>query len=237
MQNNAFSSSHPLVDEFKDFIRNPAFPCVGAKAAASKEQMTIVVCRSISSAWDDLRIHSALMEVARLYREDPKPFRSLAILFDERRRMSERGFEDCLWERVQSLTDKDEWLGQRHDPRVSEDPDNPHFATSFGGEAFFIVGLHPNASRPARRFSTPAMIFNLHDQFELLRASGQYQKLHDAIISRDVDLAGSPNPMLAGHGTSSAARQYSGRMVGDAWACPFQREPSSYLDELFANDR
>lgn len=67
------------------------------------------------------------------------------------------------------MRDKDDWRGIAVDRRVSSDPDDPHFSLSFGGEAFFVVGLHPNASRPARRFSRPAMIFNLHDQFEELR--------------------------------------------------------------------
>ena len=29
--------------------------------------------------------------------------------------------------------------------------------------------------------------------------------------------------MLARHGEASAARQFSGRMVADDWACPFRR--------------
>ena len=94
-------------------------------------------------------------------------------------------------------------------------------AMSFGGEGFFVVGLHPRASRPARRFRVPAMVFNLHDQFERLRAEGQYGKLRSAIVARDKALAGSINPMLAEHGSISAARQYSGRLVDDEWACPF----------------
>ena len=92
---------------------------------------------------------------------------------------------------------------------------------SFGGEAFFVVGLHPQSSRPARRFEAPAMVFNLHDQFERLRAEGRYDKLRGTILQRDEQLAGSINPMLAEHGTTSAARQYSGRAVSDAWKCPF----------------
>jgi FPC/CPF motif-containing protein YcgG len=92
---------------------------------------------------------------------------------------------------------------------------------SFGGEAFFVVGLHPRASRPARRFDVPAMVFNLHNQFELLRAEGRYDKLRSSILERDLAIAGSANPMLAQHGTLSAARQYSGRAVEDGWQCPF----------------
>src|SRR5690606_4758135 len=107
--------------------------------------------------------------------------------------------------------------GQKPDPRVSHSPDDPHFSLSFGGEAFFVVGLHPAASRPARRFERPALVFNLHDQFEQLRAAGRYDQLRSAIIERDIALAGEPNPMLARHGTISEARQYSGRAVPGDW--------------------
>ena len=94
---------------------------------------------------------------------------------------------------------------------------------SFAGEAFFVVGLHPQASRPARRFETPALVFNLHDQFQVLREQQRYEKLRSAILTRDEQLAGSVNPMLARHGELSEARQYSGRIVGTDWKCPFHR--------------
>ena len=57
--------------------------------------------------------------------------------------------------------------------------------------------------------------------FERLRAEGRYGKLRAAITARDIELAGSPNPMLAVHGASSEARQYSGRRRGADWICPF----------------
>jgi uncharacterized protein len=121
------------------------------------------------------------------------------------------------------LSDKDDWLGQERDDRVAHDPNHPEFSVSLGGEAFFIVGLHPQASRPARRFIRPTMIFNLHDQFEKLREANQYEKLSASIIERDINIAGSPNPMLAEHGKVSAARQYSGRAVDAGWKCPYSR--------------
>jgi FPC/CPF motif-containing protein YcgG len=85
------------------------------------------------------------------------------------------------------------------------------------------VGLHPGASRPARRFAKPALVFNTHDQFNRLRASGAYEKMRQIIIDRDVALAGSSNPMLSRHGDTSEARQYSGRAVTEDWKCPFAR--------------
>ena len=214
-------AEHPLAQRFQSFVRDPEFPCVGAKSALAKQQMRFVVGRDIRSAWDDLRILPGLLDLEQSYRAEPTLFQSFVVLFEEDAGLDEAGFEANLWARLQSLTDKDEWLGQAPDPRVSIAPDDPHFSLSFGGEGFFVVGLHPRASRPARRFERPALVFNLHDQFEQLRAQGRYEKLRDSIIERDVALAGEANPMLAVHGTVSEARQYSGRAVDSDWVCPF----------------
>lgn len=213
-------SDHPLAKRFAEFIRDAEFPCVGAKSALAKSQIRFVVGRDMRSAWDDLQIYPNLLDLAQDYSREPTLFHSLAVLFEQDGDLDEARFEACLWDRLASLTDKDDWHGQPPDPRVSTDPDDPHFSLSFGGEAFFVVGLHPQASRPARRFERPALIFNLHDQFEQLRASGAYDKMRSTIIARDVALAGDPNPMLAQHGTISEARQYSGRAVGEDWVCP-----------------
>ena len=198
------------------------FPCVGAKAALAKGTLHVLAANRLDSAWDDLRIHDGLLRFAAAYREDPGLFRSFAVVFEGPDDLDEPAFEAALWSRVQSLSDKDVWRGQPYDTRVSADPDSPHFSLSFGGEAFFVVGLHPHASRPARRFARPAMVFNLHDQFETLRAQGKYEGLREKIMVRDEAVAGSRNPMLSRHGDASEARQYSGRMVDGAWRCPFQ---------------
>jgi FPC/CPF motif-containing protein YcgG len=213
-------ADHPLARRFRDFVRDPGFPCVGAKSALARDQMRFVIGRDIRSAWDDLRILPALFDIAAAYRADPVLFQSLVVLFEEDPDLDELAFETNLWERLQSLSDKDDWLGQQPDSRVSQSPDDPHFSLSFGGEAFFVVGLHPGASRIARRFECPALVFNLHDQFERLRAEGSYEKLRGTIIERDIAIAGEPNPMLARHREASEASQYSGREVEPGWECP-----------------
>ncbi len=222
MNQHPFTDNHPLIDRLHQFIATPQFPCVGAKSALAKQQIQTVVARSIASAWNDLGIHAALMAFVRNYRRDRKMFQSLAVVFEGPRTLSEIAFEANMWARIQSISDKDAWLGQHYDTSVSHDPVNPHFSLSFAGEAFFVVGLHPHASRKARRFVAPTMIFNLHDQFERLRAEGRYDKLRTAILARDRQFSGSVNPMLAPHGEQSEARQYSGRKVAADWGCPFR---------------
>lgn len=209
-------------DELRARIAAPDFPCVGAKSALARGTLKTLVCHSLDSNWDDVRIHRELMDWADCYKADPTGLRSLAVVFAGPDDLDEKSFESLMWERIQSFADKDHWLGQRYDHRVSADPGEPHFSLSFGGEAFFVVGLHPRASRPARRFPRPTLVFNLHAQFEQLREEGKYEGMRAKILARDVALAGSLNPMLARHGETSEARQYSGRAVDDGWRCPFQ---------------
>jgi FPC/CPF motif-containing protein YcgG len=218
-----FDNEDPLAAKFRQFVARPGFPCVGAKSALAKRQLQFVVARDITSAWDDLRIYPALFNFAKAYRSHKTLFQSFIVLFRGPRSLDEAQFEIYLWERLQSLTDKDDWHGQSHDARFSANPSNPHFSLSFGGVAFFAVGLHPKASRPARRFAYPAIVFNLHDQFEEMRKQNIYRKMRERILQRDEVLAGSMNPMLQMFGENSEARQYSGRVVDDAWLCPFHR--------------
>lgn len=208
-------------DDLFAFVRANDFPCVGAKSALARGTLKVLACHSLASGWDDVRIHSELLEWAQGWRSDPDGLRSLAVVFEGPDGLTEAGFEALMWDRIQSLADKDAWRGQPYDRRVSPDPQDPHFSLSFGGEAFFVVGLHPGASRPARRFPRPAMVFNLHEQFEKLREEGRYERMRERILERDRELAGSINPMLARHGEASEARQYSGRRVPDGWQCPF----------------
>lgn len=211
-----------IAEEFRRFVGAEDFPCVGAKSAKARGLLDVLVAHDMRSAWDDLRIHDRLLNWADTYREDPEGLRSIAVVFAQPGDLNELEFEQLLWERLQSFAEKDNWLGQPYDPRVSPDPGDPHFSLSFGGEAYFVVGLNPNASRPARRFAYPTLVFNLHDQFEKLRRDGRYERMRSAILDRDRKLAGDINPMLARHGSSSEARQYSGRAVGEEWSCPFQ---------------
>ena len=219
-----------IVQEFLEPIRAADFPCVGAKSALAKGLLKVEIARDVTSAWNDVAIQSALMEWAWDYRraaperDGRGDLRSFAVVFEGPLDLSEAAFEEALWNRLQSLSDKDAWRGQPFDSSVSGDPEDPKFSVSFGGEAFFVVGLHPRASRPARRFPRPTMVFNLHDQFERLRDQGRYERMREAILQRDVELAGDINPMLERHGEASSAPQYSGRHVGADWVCPF-RDP------------
>ena len=82
--------------------------------------------------------------------------RSFVAAFEGPLGMSELEFEQAMWERQQALHDLDartcDWDG-----RVSSDPASPDFSFSLRGKAFFVIGLHPNASRRSRRYWRPAL--------------------------------------------------------------------------------
>ncbi|WP_414696326.1 guanitoxin biosynthesis heme-dependent pre-guanitoxin N-hydroxylase GntA [Parasphingorhabdus sp.] len=209
--------------ELISFIERTDFPCVGAKSALNQGGLYILHARSLTSAWNDVALHTAVVRFAEEHGNRKRGFRSLIILFEGPLNLSERNYEKYLWERLQSWTDKDVWLGYKNDASVSSDPKDTHFSLSFGGHAFFAVGLHPRASRKARRFFKPAIVLNLHSQFQNLRDQGKYEGMRKAILQRDRKFQGSINPMLSRFGTSSEAPQYSGRKVDNNWQCPFKR--------------
>ncbi|HKJ80258.1 MAG TPA: guanitoxin biosynthesis heme-dependent pre-guanitoxin N-hydroxylase GntA, partial [Prolixibacteraceae bacterium] len=113
---------------------------------------------------------------------------------------------------------------QPWDETVSADCTDDNFSFSVLNHAFYIIGLHPNSSRKARRSPYPAMVFNLHWQFEQLREMGTYKQVKETIRQRDIEFEGSINPMLDDFGDRSEARQYSGRAVDDSWKCPFHHK-------------
>jgi hypothetical protein len=202
-------------------IERRDFPCVGAKSALAQGGLAVETATSITCARDDARIHDRLVRWSAAYRPDEQPFRSLAVVFAGPGDLGEAAFEAALWQRLSALTAIDRAHGHAHDPDFSNDPRDPDFALSFGGRGYFAVGLHPNASRKARRAPAPTIVFNFHEQFALLRKEQRYERMREVILARDAVFDGTPNPMIARHGEVSEARQYSGRAVGDDWVCPF----------------
>lgn len=210
------------VRAFKAFLRRKSYPCVGAKSALTRRTLQCFCADDIRYAIDDPRIAARIQSFAsKVHVHDV--FVSMAVLFPGSPLLSETEFEKALWQRLRAIHRID-CVQHKWDGSVSSDPASRNFSMSVGGEGFFVIGMHPGASRLARRFQCPVMVFNLHSQFEQLRDHGRYDKLRNTVVARDILFSGSSNPMLATYGELSEARQYSGRMVGSDWVCPF--EPS-----------
>ncbi len=217
---SAVVKSSDVEADFRAFIKREEFPCVGAKSALATGSVETFVARDIRSAWDDLRIHAWLCDFSRTLRTEDRRLRSCALLFEQPAALDEIAFEEAMWARLQSIQDKDRWLSYSPDARVDHDPASPDFAFSVGGEAYFVVGMHPCSTRASRRTPMPVLVFNPFVQFAQLRQAGRYSRMSEVVRARDEAVCGSPNPMLADHGEASAARQFSGRQVGADWRCP-----------------
>lgn len=210
---------------FLEFVGSDAFPCVGARAALSRGVLDVHEAGRLGHAAGDaglldrLRAFAAALEAEDT---DATALRSFVVVFDGPCDTDEARFEALLWAQLQRLHDLDRRRGARWAADVSADPRAPDFSLSLGGHPFFVIGLHPGASRLARRFAWPTLVFNSHRQFQRLRADGRFERMQAATRARDVALQGSINPNLADFGTVSEARQYSGRPVGADWACPLR---------------
>lgn len=208
-------------DELRRFIADDGrFSCFGARAALRRDTLHVLVLDDLDAPAATPALHGALLRLIRDELGPDRTFVSLVAIFLGPRDLDEAAFDDRLWRRLQDLHDLDArdhpWA-----PDVDADPASPRFGYSVGGHPFFVVGLHPHASRLSRRFRLPALAFNSHRQFDQLKALGRYQTLKRRIREAEMRLQGSLNPNLADFGELSDARQYSGLAVGDDWKCPF----------------
>lgn len=199
------------------------FPCVAARSAINRKTYRFGVYERFGSADAALALCHDLYEFGHEMGRDPERFTTFIASFKETLDPGEVRFESLLWQQLQLMHGIDSryfsW-----DTSVSKDPANPNFSFSIGGRAYFVVGLHPSASRLARVTTVPCLAFNPHDQFEHLKSSGKYAQLQKAIRQRDVAIQGSVNPVLTEFGQAAESRQYSGRAVPRQWTCPFHHQ-------------
>ena len=205
-----------IADVLRTMIRGPEYPCVGAKSVVNRNTVEVAVFDSMAEPASTAVLLDRLSAFVTAPC-DEAGFRSFMAAFRGPVPASEEEFERLLWRQLDLLRDLDPsgW-----DPAVSSDPTNPHFCFSVAGTAAFVIGMHPLASRLARRSPLPVLVFNPHAQFERLRAAGGYDRVRDVVRRRDAKLQGTINPMVADHGQGSEARQYSGRVVDAGWRAP-----------------
>lgn len=204
--------------ELLEFIQNPAFPCIMAKAAASMGN--IVICEQS----DNESVLEKLYQFIKDYRKNPDKLSSF-ILYTSNLAVDFNEYEMEFWKILTSLQELDQ-INYAYDPRVSSDPLSPDYSFSLMEEAFFIIALHPQSPRLARRFQRPAIVFNPHQQFEHLKRIGRFDIIRNVIRKRDKALQGYSNPMLQDFGTKSEIFQYFGKAYQDASEIPFLKEPA-----------
>jgi FPC/CPF motif-containing protein YcgG len=216
----------PCADEemkarFTAFVADPAFPCLGAKAALNSGSQILRVYQELGAKQCATELARDLEAFIFSDVRRTKTFASFVAMFRQPRALAETQFEELLWLALQQLHQID-LVRHAWNAKVSSDTANARFAFSFASEPLYIVGLHGGSSRRARRFPWPTLVFNPHEQFERLRQDGNWTKMQETIRRRDIALQGSTNPMLSDFGEQSEARQYSGRAVDADWSPPFK---------------
>ena len=204
---------------FRQSILRPEFPCLGAKAAFNSNSATVEVFDGLGATESTNALAYALLDFTRT--RAVGEYATFVAIFERPSETDEAEFELLLWKQLRLLHEVDatrfDW-----DENVATDPSDPHFSFSFGGQALYVIGMHANSSREARRFPWPTLVFNPHEQFERLRADGKWKQMQETIRHRDRQLQGTINPMLSDFGEQSEARQYSGRAVEENWHAPFE---------------
>ncbi len=210
-------------DVIRSHVLASDYPCVMARSAFNRDAYRLSTYGPLGSP-DNARM--LCHDLYTFCAEFPQPVDgavSFVACFEPSAPQDEAAFEKQLWQQLQAIHDVDEalfdWCAD-----VESEPESADFSFSVGGRAFFLIGMHPAASRIARRTPMPVIVFNLHEQFVELRANGKFDGVRDTIQQRDRQLQGSINPMAADHGDRSEAAQYSGRRVGREWACPFAQK-------------
>ncbi|MBC7559362.1 MAG: YqcI/YcgG family protein [Dermatophilaceae bacterium] len=151
------------------------YPCLGARSVVRRDRATLRVYDEL-----DAPVTAPLLPAdLRQFASDVDPgagFASFIAIFCGPQIHDEGHFERLLCSQLGRLHagDQDPW-----NDTVSADPDDKHFAFSVASTPHFIAGLHPMASRDARRTTAPTLVFNLHEQFEALRATGQFVRMRD----------------------------------------------------------
>ncbi len=226
-----------LHDQFVTLVSGE-FPCVGAQAAIHEGTYRLGVyerlaaLESVAGMGRDLRrFVEEQTEFARLreFLHEGQAFghfTSFIAIFRQPIPSSGEEFEHLLWQHLQLLHDHDEPLW---DPERSATPGDAHFAFSFAGRAFFIVGFNPHATELPRRFAYCALVFNAEYQIARLHAEGRFHTFATTIRKRYVALAGRLNPSVPHdvEAVQDETRVYSGvpHPEEEGWQCPLHVRP------------
>ena len=204
--------------ELQTMIGDTLYPCNAAKGVLARSNIEVCVVDQMTSK------KAAETVQARLETFSQQPVKELVsfiVAFNDQPIYCEHQYDSLFWNFLQQLHEVDAPFNP-WDEQVSSDPNDPNFSFSVGGEAYYLIGLNPHSSRKARRFPVPAIVFNLHRQFEALRRGGKYGRLRDTVRANDVRYSGSVNPMLQDFGSASESVQYSGKAHEEGWQCPLQ---------------
>ncbi|MBK7747870.1 MAG: YqcI/YcgG family protein [Candidatus Obscuribacter sp.] len=208
-------------DQLRAFILGEYYPCIGARAAFTEGSYRLGFYKHLAHISSVAAMGRDLKRFVGEYAQIGG-YTTFVAIFKYPQITTEEQFEKLLWTHLQMMHDHDV---EKWDPHYSSNPDDANFAFSFHGEAFFVVGMHPGASRFSRRFGYTALVFNPESQIRHLQEHGMLKRFAGVVRERDTLFQGSPNPSLPVDGgtTGGEARVYSGKShpTGSEFRCPF----------------
>ena len=222
-------TQNSLFQNIRNLVMQPNYPCVSAVSSFLKNDYMIENYPEFGSGKAAERLYADLLHFKNEQRLTQAPFYSFWAVYEDSEVTSEDEFEEKLWlelsavhsYEVKKCAEEDTELNW--DPKFSSNPHDKNFCFSVGGDAYFVVGMHPHSSRKARHFPYPILIFNLYTQFEDLFQKNTFEPLAKINRLREMKFQGSINPMVEKHAQEWESIQFSGKKNDDQWKCPFQR--------------
>lgn len=218
---NLITNNEAVYKDVTSFIRKKTFSCVAAKTADIQLTIRHRHYAEMAEITSTEKLHSDLVVYCGSRKKISKTNATFIATFSSPYIISEYDFEHLLWEQLSILNNIDSNLGYQWHADIASSPESPYFSYCVAGEPFFIVGLHPQASRRSRKAPMAMLAFNSHFQFSHLKKIGIFSRLQKIIRENEVALDGFVNPNIADYGNSSEARQYSGKATDFKWKCPF----------------
>ena len=202
-------------DEWSATLLDSAFPCVGGAGAVRRGDYSHRTYKSLESGLSADECARDLEEFLSSRDRADFPVSVFTASFLEPSSLDEEGFELALWRFLEMLRQRDQVADSVDEAGIDlDEPDDIGYV--FGGRHLFIVGMHPTASRFARRFAFPTLVFNALSHATPLRETGRFERMADRIRARDIRLQHEVNPSI--HLPRPA--QFSGRLNQPGWECP-----------------
>ncbi|MFC9825372.1 guanitoxin biosynthesis heme-dependent pre-guanitoxin N-hydroxylase GntA [Streptomyces erythrochromogenes] len=196
---------------FRELLLGGSYPCLGGVGAVRRGDYRLHRHPPLGSAAAVAQCTANLTDLLRDFPVEACPVAVMVAVFDGPADLDEAAFETLMWTQLDGMR---QTAGPPLPDLAGRDDNDPAFG--FGDRDFFVVGLGPSASRHARMFLWPTLVFNALTHSVQLHSEGRHNRMRDRIRARDIRLQGNLNPNLA----RSSLAQFSGRDVGDNWSCP-----------------
>lgn len=210
--------------QLRCLVLESPFPCLGARAAFRNQSYLFNVHADMAEAQTLHLVLADLRHFAKVRLEMDDLYTYMVSFLEPRIITDEAAWDRFVWQFLQGLHDLDDapW-----DRRYSINPADAGFALSLAGLGQLVVTLYPGASRYARRFAWPTLIFNPPEQDRAnFPTDEEFLRFQNRIRDRDARLQGTVNPSLPPTLDDPQATGFSGAPIDASWTCPLRVKPA-----------